>query len=86
MSLLFLLSGLCFPSFTHENSFLTLPSLLCPGFRVFAKTVSPTAPPLHKTHQLFPATEPGREPRILFADVCRQAGWGVEEGRGEAHT
>ena len=78
-----------FPSFTHEDSFLNLPSSSVPGFppAVSAKTFLPTLVHwLHNTHQLFPATEPGREPRILLAGFWRggRAGCGGGE-RGGTH-
>ena len=86
VSLLFLLSGLCFPSFTHENSFLTLPCLLCPGFpECLPKLCPPHCSVTAQNRQLFPATEPGRELRILFADVWREAGQGGWRRGGERH-
>ena len=82
------------PPFTHEDSFLNFPTSSVPAFPpphppppVFAKTfLPPLAQWLHNTHQLFPATEPGREPRLLLADFWRGGRAGCGGGdRGGTH-
>ena len=89
MSLRLPLGEALFPSFTHEDSFLNLPSSSVPGFppAVSAKTfLPPLVQWLHNTHQLFPATDPGRELRILLADFWRGGGAGCGGGeRGGTH-
>lgn len=81
------------PPFTHEASFLSLPTTSAPlsPYRTppppgSAETfLPPLAQRLHHTRQLFPATEPGREPDSYSQIFGAEAGQGVGEGAGR-HT
>lgn len=68
------------PSFTHENSFLSLPTSSVLGLPSVGHNFSPTVPWLHKTHQLFPATERGEGGSPEF---YLQIFGGREAGQGE---
>ena len=79
--LLFLLGGLCFLHLLMKTaSCVHLP----PPIRGFPECLPKLFPPLvqllHKTHQLFPATEPGREGRRGGGGRQGGGGGGGEEG------